>query len=66
MAYFTLDNIVDECIREHARVNTVARGHNVDNKLTIYAESFNALNNWIESRLCKKKVRVLREVYALN
>lgn len=55
MAYLSLDNIIDECIREHARVATVARGHTMDNKATIYRESFGAMNNWIESRLCKKK-----------
>ena len=56
MSVYCLDDIVAECIREHARVQTVARGLTKDSKDSIYKESMHAMNSWIESRLCKRKV----------
>jgi hypothetical protein len=55
MAYMSLDNIIAECIREHARVSTVSRGLNLESKETLYRDSFSAINSWVESRLSKKK-----------
>ena len=55
MATYGLSDVIAECMRDHARVNTLARGQTEDNKAAIYRESWSAMNAWVESRLCKRK-----------
>lgn len=52
---FSLDDVISEVLADKARVNSVARGQTVENKETIYRESWGALNAWIETKIAKKK-----------
>jgi len=56
---YTLAHVIGECISEHAREATTSRGHTLEEKHEIYAESWSALNAWIESKLSKRKVSEL-------
>lgn len=55
MSVLDLGDVLNEVLLEKARVLTVARGQTPGAKLEIYTESWGALNNWIESRLCVRK-----------
>jgi hypothetical protein len=56
MSYYSFEHIVKECYDEKAAVLTTARGKTTGAKLDIYANSWIALNAWIESRLSQQKV----------
>jgi hypothetical protein len=53
---YTLEHIIQECLREKAKVLNTARGKNTESKIEIYSSSWDALNTWIESRLKVHKV----------
>jgi len=53
---FTLDHIIQECLVEKSGNLSTARGKTPGAKMDIYANSWIALNAWIENRLCKSKV----------
>jgi hypothetical protein len=48
---YSFDHIIDECVSEKAA--TIAP----EAKKSMYIESFEALNTWIESRLSRRKAR---------
>jgi hypothetical protein len=56
MSAYNLEHIVKECYDEKMEVVTTARGKTTGAKLDIYANSWIALNAWIESRLSQQKV----------
>lgn len=56
-SFYTLDHVIQECLREKANVLNTARGKNMESKVEIYSCSWAALNTWIESRLKHHKVR---------
>ena len=61
MSVYSLNDVIKECIREHAQVQSISRGLTMDNKESIYKGSMAAMNAWIESRLCKRKVRACKK-----
>eukprot|EP01039_Chlorochromonas_danica_P005530 gene5530-6089_t len=52
---YVLDHVIQECLHEKAKVLNTARGKNTEAKIDIYAQSWIAVNAWIESRLAKQK-----------
>eukprot|EP01031_Cornospumella_fuschlensis_P024748 gene24749-29904_t len=52
---YTLDNIIQDCLIEKAKVLNTARGKSTEAKMNIYAQTWVALNAWIEYRLAKQK-----------
>lgn len=53
---YVLDHVIQECLHEKAKVLNTSRGKNTEAKVDIYAQSWIAVNAWIESRLAKQKV----------
>jgi hypothetical protein len=53
---YILDHIIQECLQEKIRVMNTSRGKCNDAKVDIYANSWIALNAWLEARLSKHKV----------
>jgi hypothetical protein len=52
---YSLGDVITECINEKSRAITVSRGQTLEAKETIYRESWEALNAWIETKIAKKK-----------
>ena len=52
---FTFEDIIREVLSDKAHISTISRGQTAANKETIYRESWEALNAWIETKISKKK-----------
>lgn len=57
---YGLFHVFNELLDEKASKNTTARGKTMGAKSEIYQGSWSALNAWIETKLAKQKVRLVK------
>ena len=55
---YTIEHVINDCLREKANVLNTARGKTTEAKVDIYASSWGSLNTWIETRLAQHKVSI--------